>query len=36
MLKIDENPIKQSTFFQKFNGKANKVPRLGINAVLLK
>lgn len=36
MLKIEESQIKQSSFFQKFSGRVNKVPRLGINAVLLR
>ena len=36
MIKIDKSPIKQSSFFQKFSGKVNKVPRLGIKAVLLR
>ena len=36
MNKYDDSPIKQSSFFQKFSGKVSKVPRLGINAILLR
>ena len=36
LCKAQDSPQKQSSFISKFEGKVNKVPRQGINAVLLK
>lgn len=36
LCKLQDTPQKHSAFISKFEGKVNKVPRLGINAVLLK